>query len=98
MTTNLLFSGEVFKRRLQLGFTQAEMAEILNVTPRWYLELENGRKMPKTKLMLQMCRFLDIDMNPIRDTAPLNEQVIEQVKSRKRKEDRGLKVPHYSGR
>lgn len=84
MTTNLIFSGEVFKRRLQLGFTQAEMAEILDVSPRWYLEIENGRKMPRTELMLQMCRFLGIDMNPIRDVAPLNEKVIEQVKKRKR--------------
>lgn len=84
MKTNLIFSGELLKKRVQLGFTQSDMAEVLDISLRWYSEIESGRKMPRSELIFEICRLLDIDMNKIRDAVPLNKDAIEQVKNRKR--------------
>lgn len=86
MKSSLVFSGEVLKKRLQCGFTQSDMSELLDRSLRWYQEIESGRVTPKFDLACYTCHLLDIDMNKIRDSVPLDYEAIERVKSRKRKQ------------
>lgn len=47
------------------NLTQAQLAEKLSVTDRAVSKWENGRSLPDTMLMLDLCKALDIDVNDL---------------------------------
>ncbi len=53
------------------NLTQAQLAEKLSVTDRAVSKWENGRCLPDTMLMLDLCKALDIDVNDL-----LNGEVV----------------------
>ena len=51
--------------RKSKNLTQAQLAEILCITDRAVSKWENGRSLPDTTLMLDLCKVLDIDVNDL---------------------------------
>ena len=50
----------IAERRKQEKLTQAQLAEKLNITDRAISKWENGRAMPDTSIMLELCEILKI--------------------------------------
>ena len=55
----------IAERRKAQGLTQAALADRLNITDRAVSKWENGRSMPDTSIMLELCGILDIDVNEL---------------------------------
>lgn len=47
------------------GFTQAQLAEMLNITDRAVSKWETGKSMPDVSIMLELCKVLDISVNEL---------------------------------
>ena len=55
----------IAEQRKQNGFTQMQLAERLGVTDRAVSKWENGRSMPDTSIMLELCDTLKISVNEL---------------------------------
>ena len=55
----------ISERRKSVGLTQAQLAERLNITDRAISKWENGRTMPDSSLMLELCEILGISVNDL---------------------------------
>ena len=55
----------IAERRKGQGLTQMQLAERLDVTDRAVSKWENGRSMPDTSLMLDLCEILAISVNEL---------------------------------
>lgn len=55
----------IAKRRRDVGLTQMQLAESLGITDRAVSKWENGRAMPDTALMLDLCMLLKISVNDL---------------------------------
>ena len=51
--------------RKEKCFTQAQLAEMLNITDRAVSKWETGRSMPDVSIMLALCSILDINVNEL---------------------------------
>lgn len=51
--------------RKQNGFTQASLAEKLEITDRAVSKWENGKSMPDASIMLELCGYLKINVNEL---------------------------------
>lgn len=51
--------------RREQGFTQASLAEKLGITDRAISKWENGRSMPDSSIMLELCDLLKINVNEL---------------------------------
>ena len=51
--------------RLQAGMTQKDLAEILHITPRHLLEIENGRQKPSYDLLCSLIHTLAIPIENV---------------------------------
>ena len=49
------------KRRTEMGYTQTEFADRLNITNDWLSRLENGKVYPSRKLALRIAKELNVD-------------------------------------
>ena len=49
------------KRRSEMGYTQTEFADRLNITNDWLSRLENGKAYPSRKLALKIAKELNVD-------------------------------------
>ena len=63
------------------NLTQAQLAEKLSVTDRAVSKWENGRSLPDTMLMLDLCKALDIDVNDLLN----GEMVMDNYKEKAEK-------------
>lgn len=61
VSMKMRFSNEVYRCRTDRGFTQREAAERLNISLRWFQYIENGHRMPSSKLMLQIFVVFEIN-------------------------------------
>ena len=61
--------------RKKKKLTQMELAEKLNITDRAVSKWENGRAMPDSSIMLELCNLLGITVNEL-----LSGEVIEKKK------------------
>ena len=52
-------------RRKAVGLTQMQLAEQLNITDRAVSKWENGRAMPDSSIMLELCKILKINVNDL---------------------------------
>ena len=55
----------IAERRKSVGLTQAQLAEKLNITDRAVSKWENGRSMPDSSIMLDLCALLKIKVNDL---------------------------------
>ena len=55
----------IAEQRKQKGLTQMQLAERLGVTDRAVSKWENGRSMPDTSIMLELCDTLKISVNEL---------------------------------
>lgn len=63
----LTFSTVLYKYRKAHRLTQEDLAEHLNISTRWYQNLESGKKLPGNDLMLNLIAYLGIDGRDLRD-------------------------------
>ena len=55
----------IAERRKMKSLTQAQLAEKLNITDRAVSKWENGRALPDSSIMLELCEILDITVNDL---------------------------------
>ena len=60
------FSKAIYYARKELGITQAQAAEGLDISVRWYQMIENGRVFPSATLTLKIIAFFGIDGKSLR--------------------------------
>lgn len=61
----------LYSARMAHGYTQAEVAEAVSISPRWYQRIESGTRMPGTSVLLRLILFLDIDVEEFREEIEL---------------------------
>lgn len=67
MSMEMRFSNEVYRCRIDRGFTQREAAELLNISLRWFQYIEKGQRMPSSKLMLEIFVLFEISGSRLKD-------------------------------
>lgn len=55
----------IAERRRAVGLTQMQLAEMLGITDRAVSKWENGRAMPDSSIMLELCQILKINVNDL---------------------------------
>ena len=55
----------IAERRKLKNLTQAQLAEKLNITDRAVSKWENGRSLPDSSIMLELCEMLEITVNDL---------------------------------
>lgn len=55
----------IAERRKMRSLTQAQLAEMLNITDRAVSKWENGRSLPDSSIMLELCEILEISVNDL---------------------------------
>ena len=73
--------------RKKTGLTQMQLAERLNITDRAVSKWENGRSMPDSSIMLELCRELNINVNDL-----LCGEVVSMENYNKKLEDNLLEL------
>lgn len=69
---NVKIGKFIAERRKEKCFTQAQLAEMLNITDRAVSKWETGRSMPDVSIMLALCSILDINVNELLNGERLN--------------------------
>lgn len=72
---NEVFSEKVRTGRRRLGYTQAQVAERISVSVRWYQQIERGAYLPGAVVMLRLLILLELDPKEFREGVGLNETV-----------------------
>lgn len=79
--------------RKNVGLTQMQLAEKLNITDRAVSKWENGRSMPDSSIMLELCGILKISVNDLLSgevvtmdsyNEKLEKNLLEMVKQKER--------------
>lgn len=65
--------------RKEAGYTQAALAEMLNITNRAVSKWENGKSMPDTSIMLELCTILKINVNELLSGERLNMENYKEI-------------------
>ena len=55
----------IAERRKSLNLTQSQIAEKLNITDRAISKWENGKALPDSSIMLELCNILKISVNEL---------------------------------
>ena len=55
----------IAERRKKTGLTQMQLGEMLGITDRAVSKWENGRSLPDSSIMLELCRILEITVNDL---------------------------------
>ena len=88
----------IAERRKMKSLTQAQLAEKLNITDRAVSKWENGRSLPDSSIMLELCDILEITVNDLlcgevvvveKYDKNLEKNLLEMIKERE-KADRNL--------
>ena len=92
--------------RKEEGMTQAELAEKLGISDRAVSKWENGKSMPDSGIMLELCGFLKINVNELLSGERImaefySKQVEENLLTMKReveeRDRRALKLEYWMG-
>ncbi|MBE6799415.1 MAG: helix-turn-helix domain-containing protein [Ruminococcaceae bacterium] len=87
--------------RKEQGLTQMQLAEKLNITDRAVSKWENGRSMPDSSIMLELCSVLKITVNDLLSgevvtvdnyNKELEKNLLEIVKQKEESDKRLLKL------
>ena len=89
----------IAEKRRERGLTQAQLAEKLMITDRAVSKWENGKAMPDSSLMLDLCRHLKITVNDLLNgevvgvenyNEKLEKQLLEVIKQKEEADKRLL--------
>ena len=88
----------IAKCRKSKNLTQSQLAEKLNITDRAISKWENGRAMPDSSIMLDLCNKLDISVNELlsgevikmEDYSKKAEENLLEMKKQKEESDKRL--------
>ena len=69
---NIKIGKFIAECRKEKCFTQAQLAEMLNITDRAVSKWETGRSMPDVSIMLELCKVLNISVNELLNGERLN--------------------------
>ena len=83
-----VFIKNLKENRKKCGFTQAQLAEKVNVTPHYIGMLEMGRNFPATDLIERIAKALNIEMyelfvednSPAKELEKLRQDIIIEIK------------------
>lgn len=67
MSFQFLFSLRLYQARTRLGYTQAQTAEAVGISSRWYQYIEHGTRIPGSLVMLRLILFLELDLEEFRN-------------------------------
>ena len=96
----------IAEKRREQGLTQAQLAEKLSITDRAVSKWENGRTMPDSSLMLDLCKHLKITVNDLLNgevvsmenyNEKLENQLLETVKQKEEADKRLLALEWVVG-
>ena len=96
----------IAERRKTVGMTQIQLAEKLNITDRAVSKWENGRSLPDSSIMLELCEMLEISINDLLSgevvtmndyEKKLEENLIEAVKQKEQSDKRLLSLEIFIG-
>lgn len=62
MNINLKFALYLYETREEHNLTQEKMAEIIDVSVRWYQNFEKGSKMPNFRVICLLVKSFDLDL------------------------------------
>ena len=92
--------------RKKVGLTQMQLAEKLNITDRAVSKWENGRSLPDSSIMLELCELLEISVNYLLSgevvtmdnyKKKLEENLLEAVKQKEQADKRLLSLEIFIG-
>ena len=69
MTIKYRFSSQVLHARLARKLTQEQAAELLNISIRWYKQIEKGELLPSAELALRIMAEFEIDGKDLKEGA-----------------------------
>ena len=75
MSIKFRFASAVFHSREKMGITQEKAAEALNISVRWYQQIEYGRVLPSAELTLKIIAFYGINGEVLREHEVVGVQV-----------------------
>lgn len=75
MSLRSVFARQLLAARTDKGETQAQVAEAIGISVRWYQQLEKGAFLPGSATMLRLLLYLDIDIQIFRKEVGLGEQI-----------------------
>ena len=96
----------IAERRKLKNLTQAQLAEKLNITDRAVSKWENGRSLPDSSIMLELCEMLEITVNDLlsgevvvmeKYNKELENNLLEIVKEKERADRRLLRIETVMG-
>jgi transcriptional regulator with XRE-family HTH domain len=96
----------IAEKRREQGLTQAQLAEKLSITDRAVSKWENGRAMPDSSLMLDLCAHLKITVNDLlcgevvsmeNYNEKLEQQLLEAIKQKEEADKRLLTLEWVIG-
>ena len=90
----------IAERRKQNGLTQMQLAEKLNITDRAISKWENGKSLPDSSIMLELCEVLGITVNDllsgevvtVNDYKDSEKLLLEMVKEKEKADERLLTI------
>ena len=94
----------IAEKRREQGLTQAQLAEKLSITDRAVSKWENGRTMPDSSLMLDLCKHLKITVNDLLNgevvsmedyNEKLEKQLLEVIKQKEAADRRLLNLEWF---
>ena len=89
----------ISERRKMKSLTQAQLAEKLGITDRAISKWENGRSLPDSAIMLELCEMLEITVNDLlcgevvvmeKYNKELEQKLLEIVKEKEKADKRLL--------
>lgn len=83
MSLKSKFSSEVYHARKEKDYTQLEASNALYISKRYFQRIEKGEKFLSTELLLEFGKFLDIDLNKLKDEVNLGDSKIHSNKNKK---------------
>lgn len=89
------------KQRKEMNITQMKLAEKLNITDRAISKWENGRGMPDSSIMLELCKELKITVNELLSGEKINMKEYSKkaeenlIEMRKKEEQQNKKLMFY---
>ncbi len=96
----------ISERRKSKGLTQMQLAEKLNITDRAVSKWENGKALPDSSIMLELCGILEITVNDLLSgevvivdnyNKELENNLLEMVKQKQRADKRLLALEYIVG-
>lgn len=96
----------IAERRKSIGLTQMQLAEKLGLTDRAISKWENGRSMPDSSIMLELCEILKINVNDLlcgevvtmdNYNKELEKNLLEMIKQKEEHDRRLLKMEWVIG-